>query len=498
MIVGAGIAGLSQAIALAEKDISLSIGVVSKSELEETNTRLAQGGIAAVMSTQTDSYLAHIEDTLNASQQKANKEVVSYVVEHAQEGIHQLENWGVQFDHIQNQYHFGLEGGHSQARVLHVKDQTGAAVHDQLIQQIIKHESITIIEYSEVVELLLNNDGEVGGAVIFDHQNQTILKYSVKIVVMATGGMGQLFKYTTNSAIATGDGIVLAHSIGAEICNLHSIQFHPTAFREPGKNKLFLISEAVRGAGAHVINKLGERFLFSYDVRGELATRDVISSAIYQEMKTSGEEEVYLDCRHISKEELEHEFPYILENCLKGGYDLSFQPVPIIPAAHYSCGGIQVNMNGESNIPNLFAIGECANTGLHGNNRLASNSLLEAIVFTQSVANAIIHKIKVFANNASMINSVNSYYKSGKLCCFENEMNQLKALLTLYFISRNSKDKEDLLKVVKYYKKQLKDTSILELSALKFSWRLKLVELLLKSEDLNVQVSPINQYKLQR
>lgn len=259
MIVGAGIAGLSQAIALAEKDNSISIAVVSKSELQETNTRLAQGGIAAVMSTQTDSYLSHIEDTLSASQQKANKKVVSYVVEHAHEGIHQLENWGVQFDQIQNQYHFGLEGGHSQARVLHVKDQTGAAVHDQLIHQIKNHKSISVIEYSKVIELLLSIDGEIGGALIYNHQNQTTLKYAAKVVVMATGGMGQLFKYTTNSAIATGDGIVLAHSIGAEICNLHSIQFHPTAFRETGKNKLFLISEAVRGAGAHVINKLGER-----------------------------------------------------------------------------------------------------------------------------------------------------------------------------------------------------------------------------------------------
>lgn len=490
LIVGAGIAGLSQAIALAEKDNSLSIGVVSKSELQETNTRLAQGGIAAVMSTQSDSYLAHIEDTLNASQHKANKEVVNYVVEHAHEGIHQLENWGVQFDHIQNQYHYGLEGGHSQARVLHVKDQTGAAVHDQLISQIKNHDSISVLEYSEIVELLLNNNGEVGGALIYNHKDKTTLQYSAKIVVMATGGMGQLFQYTTNSAIATGDGIALANHIGAEICNLHSIQFHPTAFREAGKSQLFLISEAVRGAGAHVINKKGERFLFAYDIRGELATRDVISSAIYQELKTSGEEEVYLDCRHIPKEELAHEFPYILENCLKGGFDLSFQPVPITPAAHYSCGGIQVNMNGESNVPNLYAIGECANTGLHGNNRLASNSLLEAIVFTQNVANNILEKVKQ-KEFKSLLPEELIEFSNDEPDFFKAETNVLKTVLTAYFISKSENDKVELLDMVGYFKQQLKNIDSSELSVLHFRWKLTLVDLLLKGE-LNLEKNTDN------
>ena len=220
MIVGAGIAGLSQAIALAEKEVSLSIGVVSKSVLEETNTRLAQGGIAAVMSTQSDSYLAHIQDTLNASQQKANKAVVEYVVENAHEGIHQLENWGVKFDQVQNQYHLGLEGGHSQARILHVKDQTGAAVHDQLIRQVKRHSSIVLIEHSEVVEILKTTADSIGGALIYNHLDKSTIEVHAKVIVLATGGMGQLFQYTTNSAIATGDGIVLASNVGAEINNL--------------------------------------------------------------------------------------------------------------------------------------------------------------------------------------------------------------------------------------------------------------------------------------
>jgi len=498
LIVGAGIAGLSQAIALAEKDPTLSIGVVSKSALEETNTRLAQGGIAAVMSTQTDSYLAHIQDTLNASQQKANKEVVTYVVENAHKGIHQLENWGVQFDQVKNQYHLGLEGGHSQARILHVKDQTGAAVHDHLIQQVKEHSSIVLIEFSEVVELLLNKLNSIGGALIYNHLDKLTTKVHAKVVVLATGGIGQLFQYTTNSSIATGDGIALANNIGAEINNLQAIQFHPTAFRESGKNQLFLISEAVRGAGAHIINKKGERFVFRYDERGELATRDVISSAIYQELKESVEDEVYLDCRHLPKALLEDEFPFIYAHCLKAGFDLSQQPVPIIPAAHYSCGGIQVNLNGETSISLLYAIGECANTGLHGNNRLASNSLLEAIVFTQNVANNILENIKKVAFTDLITSNLIKFYKSSNLYCFEHETIQLKTLLTGYFISKDRNAKKELSELLGYYQKQLKDISPLELSALNFRWRLILVNLLLKEEALDVNVGPVNQYKLQR
>ncbi|PWH84684.1 L-aspartate oxidase [Brumimicrobium oceani] len=496
LIIGAGIAGLSQAIALTEKVVSLSIAIVSKSALKETNTRYAQGGIAAVMSTQSDSYLAHIEDTLNASQHKADKEVVSFVVENAHKGIHQLENWGVRFDQVQNDYHLGLEGGHSQARILHVKDQTGAAVHDELIKQLEHHNTISVLEYCEVVELLLNANGEAAGAWIYNYAEKATTKINSKTIVLATGGMGQLFQYTTNSPIATGDGIVLASTLGAKIANLHSIQFHPTAFRELGKSKLFLISEAVRGAGAHIINEKGERFLFKYDLRGELATRDVISSAIYQEIKTSGNDGVYLDCRHISKELLAHEFPYIIENCKEGGYDLTIQPIPITPAAHYSCGGIQVNMQGESSIPNLYAIGECANTGLHGNNRLASNSLLEAIVFTRNVANHIQNNV------ANLVYHPTETAKQTELSneepdFFKAETDVLKALLTAYFISKSENDKADLIEMVTYFKEQLSNIYSNELSELHFRWKLELVEMLLQNDSLNVEVSPVDEHKLQ-
>lgn len=492
LIVGAGIAGLSQAIALAEKDSTLSIGVVTKSQLKETNTRLAQGGIAAVLSTQNDSYLAHIEDTINASQNQADRNVVSFVVENAHQGIHQLENWGVRFDKVHNDYHLGLEGGHSHARILHVKDQTGAAVHDELINQIKKHHSIAVLEFSEVIELLMNKDCEVGGAFIYDHKkNSTIYIYS-KMVVLATGGIGQLFQYTTNSTIATGDGIALAHAIGAKINNLQSIQFHPTAFRAQGKSKLFLISEAVRGAGAHIINKVGERFLFAYDERGELATRDVISSAIYQEMKTSREEEVYLDCRHISKEVLKREFPYILDHCLKGGFDLTQEVVPIIPAAHYSCGGIQVNLQGESDVSNLYAIGECANTGLHGNNRLASNSLLEAIVFTENVANSILNNLKSIDFKPLFPNKSLHHFIGNDKKLFTKEENHLKVLLTSYFITKNEGDKESLLNAINQYKIQQEKVPLMELSVIHFKRRLTLIELILEKINMEFPQEKLN------
>lgn len=477
LIVGAGIAGLSQALSLAEKEPALKIGVISKSKLQETNTRMAQGGIAAVMSTENDSYLAHIEDTLNASQHKANKEVVSYVVEHAHEGIHQLENWGVRFDQVQNDYHLGLEGGHSQARVLHVKDQTGAAVHDQLINQVKSHESISIIEFSEVVELLLNCDGEIGGALIYNHKEQSTNQYSTKIVVMATGGMGQLFQYTTNSSIATGDGIALAKAIGADINNLKAIQFHPTAFKEQDKKQMFLISEAVRGAGAYVINEKEERFLFKYDPRAELATRDIVSSAIYQELKTTTTENVYLDCRHFEKEVLENEFPYIYNYCLEAGYDLLEQAIPITPAAHYSCGGIQVDINGKTNIPQLYAIGECANTGLHGNNRLASNSLLEAIVFTRNVTDSIVSELPKIAFQtpikAHLITAKLGHNSIEKIAEYRQ---QLRKQLTAYFIQKTEKEKKLIQELLRKCKNELKQYPAQELDVIHFKWHCDLVE----------------------
>ncbi|PKR82144.1 L-aspartate oxidase [Brumimicrobium salinarum] len=477
LIVGAGIAGLSQALSLAEKEPTLKIGVISKSKLQETNTRMAQGGIAAVMSTQKDSYINHIEDTIKASQNKANAQVVKYVVEHAHDGIHQLENWGVKFDHFKNKYHLGLEGGHSKARILHVKDQTGAAVHDQLIAELSKHPSITVFEYSEVIELLLSETKEIAGAVLYNYEEKSTRILTAKIIVLATGGMGQVFQYTTNSSIASGDGIALAKNIGAEISNLKSIQFHPTAFKEQDKKQMFLISEAVRGAGAYVINENEERFLFKYDPRAELATRDIVSAAIYQELKNTATKNVYLDCRHFAKEVLENEFPYIYNYCLKAGYDLLQQAIPITPAAHYSCGGIQVDINGKTNVPQLYAIGECANTGLHGNNRLASNSLLEAIVFTKNMTESIVKELPKVTFQTLIKKSLNSLQLEHNSFDKINELRQqLRIQLTAYFIQKTEKEKKSLQELLLKCKNELKQLPTQELDVIHFKWHFDLVE----------------------
>lgn len=478
LVVGSGIAGLSQAIALAEKDASLSIGVVSKSKIEETNTRLAQGGIAAVMSIENDSYDSHIKDTLQASQNLADIKTVKHVVEHAHEGIHKLENWGVEFDKINAEYHFGLEGGHSFPRILHVKDQTGAAVHASLLKTAEKCTSISLLNDLEIIKLLKNSKEELIGAVAFDFlSNQTKILYS-KVTVLATGGMGQLFEYTTNSSVATGDGILLAANIGATISNIQAIQFHPTAFKEPNKSQLFLISEAVRGAGAFIVNEKGERFVLDTDKRGELATRDIVSKAIYKELSKREEAEVFLDCRHISKAELKDEFPFIYDYCFQQGYDLSESLVPIIPAAHYSCGGIRVNLNGETNIPNLYALGECANTGLHGNNRLASNSLLEAVVLTFETAKHIVEKIDniQFSKQDILVNDYQNDLNSG---AYKEVIVRMKSLLSSYFISNSEIDRAELEMFLSNFPIEKTDSS-LSLSKMTFLKQLNLTEMLLK------------------
>ncbi|MBW7868631.1 MAG: L-aspartate oxidase [Brumimicrobium sp.] len=479
LIIGSGIAGLSQAITLVEKDASLKIGVISKSEVSITNTSLAQGGIAAVMSTEKDSYQAHIDDTIKASQNKADIQTVTHIVEHAHEGIHQLEKWGVEFDKENGEYHFGLEGGHSAPRVLHVKDQTGAAVHKQLLQKASSLQNITILEDCEAIELLLNTDKSVGGASVYNYQDQTIQEIQAKIVVLATGGMGQLFEYTTNSAIATGDGILLAHQAGATIENIQAIQFHPTAFKQEGKNQLFLITEAMRGAGAYIINDEGKRFVFDYDERGELATRDIVSKAIYSEMKRSGSQQVYLDCRHISKEILLQEFPFIYDYCKAAGIDLSQQIAPIVPAAHYSCGGIKVDIEGKTTVQNLYAIGECTNTGLHGNNRLASNSLLEAIVLAADVTKSILSHIGNVQYNDMLPASITEFDNT-KLDLTEDEIKQLKKLLSTYFITNSGQDLYEIKQFLTVYFSYVKGLHGNSLEKLHFQNKLILSHMLIE------------------
>lgn len=407
IIVGSGVAGLSMSIKLAELRSDLSIAVFTKSDDFESNTRYAQGGIAGVFDLKQDSFQDHINDTLNAGGGLCNEEIVKKIVFSAPERILELEKWGVDFTKNRaGEKEAVLEGGHSFPRVIHSKDQTGSEVENSLLKKIKEFPSIQMYKHYRVIELL--SERENGGIVlkgvkVLDSISECIKVIFSKVVVLSSGGCGQLFQFTTNPKIATGDGIALAKKVGAIVKGMNFIQFHPTAFYEKDVSPMFLISEAVRGAGAYIVNQNENRFVFDYDARGELATRDIVTKSILSELKNTNQEHVYLDCRHIDLEKFQRSFPTILAYCERKGFLINRDLIPIVPAAHYQCGGIVVDENGETNIQNLYAIGECSNTGMHGKNRLASNSLLEALAFAHFSANKIAHTISDIPVNLTVI-----------------------------------------------------------------------------------------------
>lgn len=389
LILGSGIARLAFAIQMAERKPGLSICVCTKSDLMETNTRYAQGGIAVVTNPATDSFEQHIRDTLDAGKGYCDENIVNHIIKTAPDRLAELARWGVAFDpDPATQWALGLEGGHSQPRIVHCKDHTGLEIERALLQEVKKHKNIKLYTQFFALDLLVQNN-ECCGMRYLDRKSGTVKGFRAKITCLATGGSGQVFKVTTNPLIATGDGVAMAARAGAGIKNMRFYQFHPTALANGQSNPAFLISEAVRGAGAHIINAKGERFLFRYDPRGELATRDIVSHAIFSECAENEGNFVYLDCRHLDKKNFYRHFPGIITRCLKTGYDVFETPVPVTPAAHYQCGGITVNRYGQTSVKNLYANGECACTGLHGANRLASNSLLEAVVMAHEAAEAV-------------------------------------------------------------------------------------------------------------
>ncbi len=381
LIAGSGISGLFFAIKMAQKRPDLSITLFTKASADTTNTRYAQGGIAVVTNTEEDSFEQHILDTLQAGGGCCDEEIVRMVVEQAPERLQELLNLQVDFDTtVSGAWDLGLEGGHSHHRILHYKDQSGLEMERKLLRQLQRYPNIVLFEDYFSIDLTTENNS-CTGMTYYDKTRGTIKHIRSRITVLCTGGCGQLFQNTTNPEIATGDGVAMAFRAGAVIKDMQYIQFHPTALYETGKNPLFLLSEAIRGFGAYIVNHNYERFLFKYDTRGELATRDIISKAIGTELHKTGEKYVYLDCRHLNAKRFYEHFPSITDYCLKSGFDPAKEPIPIVPAAHYQCGGIQVDKNARTSIQNLYAVGECAQTGLHGKNRLASNSLLEALVF---------------------------------------------------------------------------------------------------------------------
>lgn len=402
LILGSGVAGLSTAIKLAKALPSKKIIVATKSLKEESNTKYAQGGIAAVWDKE-DSFASHIEDTLKAGDFENEETIVKLVVENAPERLNELIQWGADFDlNTKNEYDLGKEGGHSANRILHHKDITGFEIQMTLIKQVESLSNIEFLSHHFAIELITEHhftskkiefgqtDIHCYGAYILNEKTSDIDTFLAHKTILATGGSGQTYATTTNPIIATGDGVGMAFRAKAKISDMQYIQFHPTALFEPGKSPAFLISEAVRGFGAYLRNKKGERFVFATDERGELASRDIVSRAINMEINLSGESCVYLDCTHLDQKDFYHHFPNIVDKCKSIGIDVSKDFIPVLPAMHYMCGGVAVDAFGKTTIHNLYANGEVARTGLHGANRLASNSLLEALVFGHVIANDII------------------------------------------------------------------------------------------------------------
>jgi L-aspartate oxidase len=394
LVIGSGIAGLTYALKMAAHFPDKKVTVVTKAAADETNTKYAQGGVAGVTDFENDSFEKHINDTLIAGDGLCNPQVVEIVVKEGVKRISELIEWGAQFDKEETgDFALGREGGHSEYRILHHKDITGKELERTLIEKVKQYPNIEFIKHWYVIELITQHhlgflitkstpDIRCFGVYALNTHTNQIEKIMAGNTLLATGGNGQVYRSTTNPSIATGDGVAMVYRAKGRIENMEFIQFHPTALYEPGVGgQAFLITEAVRGEGGILRNKKGEAFMERYDERRDLAPRDIVARAIDNEMKINGTEYVYLDCRHIEKEKLLHHFPNIYEKCLGLGIDISKQMIPVAPAAHYSCGGIKTDEWGRTSIRHLYAAGECASTGLHGANRLASNSLLEAMVF---------------------------------------------------------------------------------------------------------------------
>ncbi len=385
LIIGSGIAGLTLAIKLAETYPEKTITIVTKDRVEESNTKYAQGGIAVVLDKLSDSFENHIQDTLNAGDGLCNKEVVERVIKEGPKYFQTLLKWGSQFDLNKNgKFNLGKEGGHSHHRVVHHKDMTGFEIERALLNKVHHLKNINILDHHFAIDLVTNNKTCIGLSVL-NCKTNNIEYVLAETTSIATGGIGQIYGHTTNPSVATGDGIAMAARAKANISNMEFIQFHPTVLHSNQTTSAFLISEAVRGFGAHLKQKDGKRFMFRFDDRGELASRDIVSKAIDTVLKETRHTCVYLDCTHLDIEDFKTQFPNISQHCLSQGINVSKDWIPVVPAVHYLCGGIEVNEYGQTSIQNLFACGECSNTGLHGANRLASNSLLEALVYAHHI-----------------------------------------------------------------------------------------------------------------
>lgn len=424
LVIGSGISGLSYAIKISEKLPHARITIVTKAEEEETNTKYAQGGLAVVTDFSKDNFHKHTEDTMRAGDGENDRKIVEMVIKEGPERFKELVEWGTQFDKENDgEYKLGREGGHTEFRIVHHKDITGAEIERALLAHVAQSPNIVIHDYHYVIDLITEHHlpGKLFdpkhiscyGAYVLDQRHKKIKKITAKVTLVATGGAGQVYKNTTNPYIATGDGIAFVHRARGKVSNMQYVQFHPTAMYSKRDGMLFLISEAVRGDGAKLRTKDGEPFMHKYDVREELASRDIVARAIDHEMKISGHEYVGLDCRDMDQKKFIAHFPNIYQKCLDEGIDPFQELIPVVPASHYLMGGIEVDQEGQSSIKNLFAVGECTNSGLHGANRLASNSLLEGMVFGHNAALKTLELLQKDQFNYADLESVPEWNEEG-------------------------------------------------------------------------------------
>lgn len=390
LIIGSGAAGLSLALHL---PADCRVALISKADLNQGSTYWAQGGMAAVLHDR-DTVDAHIEDTLTAGAGLCDREAVAFTVRNSRRCVEWLVEQGVDFDMRedmsnadQKEFHLTMEGGHSHRRIIHAADRTGRAISEVLTEKALTKPNIEIFTQRVAVDLV-SDGGQCQGAYILNRETERVDLFQARTVVLATGGASKAYLYTSNPDGASGDGIAMAWRAGCRVANLEFNQFHPTCLYHP-KAKSFLITEAIRGEGGHLLLPDGQRFMHKFDERGELAPRDVVARAIDHEMKRLGADCVFLDISHKPRDFLESHFPTVMQRCLELGMDMSAGPIPVVPAAHYTCGGVVVDTAGRTDLPGLYAIGETSCTGLHGANRMASNSLLECIVYAESAAQDI-------------------------------------------------------------------------------------------------------------
>jgi L-aspartate oxidase len=441
LVIGSGIAGLTYALKVAKRG---KVCIVTKGKLNDTATSYAQGGIAAVTYT-PDSYEKHIKDTLVAGDGLCDENIVRITITESTDRIKELIRWGIKFDKTKSgRFDLAKEGGHSEYRVLHHKDRTGREIEDTLVEQVRKHPMIEVIEDTFAIDIITEHhlglevnrrtkDITCFGAYILNPRTHLVDTILSKVTLIATGGTGQIYSTTTNPPISTGDGIAMVYRAKGTIENMEFMQFHPTALYNPQEKPSFLISEAVRGFGALLRNAEGKEFMHKYDSRLALAPRDIVARAIDNELKVLGDDFVYLDCRHLPKNELISHFPTIYAKCLSVGIDVTRDLIPVVPTAHYTCGGIKVDEFGRSSIHHLYASGECSCTGLHGANRLASNSLLESLVFSHRASEDSIEKAKsIEFNNRVPDWNAEGMVLNEEMVLITQSLKELQAIMTSY------------------------------------------------------------------